>query len=72
VPTGTVTRLKLNRGLGGGFGFIATGARSAIFFHCSDLSPELVFDLSLEQRYVEYEIVETSRGPKAVNVRPAR
>jgi cold shock CspA family protein len=69
MPQGTVKSKGLN--LERGFGFITTGHRSDIFFHANDCLPELSFDSTLQERFVEYDIEETPRGPKAVRVRPA-
>jgi cold shock CspA family protein len=54
-----------------GFGFIAVAGQNDCFFHCNDLSPDLVFDDSLNERRVEFDIVDSARGPRAANVRPA-
>ena len=75
---GTVNSLRLDRG----FGFIVAAGpisvrrgprqrRSEIFFHSKDCRAELPFDETLQERFVEFEVIQTPRGPQAINVRPA-
>ena len=78
MPQGTVISLRLDRG----FGFIVAAGpislrrgpkqrRAEIFFHAQDCRAELPFDGTLQERFVEFELVQTPRGPQAKNVRPA-
>lgn len=56
-----------------GFGFIRpNGARENIFFHASYLTHALEFDERLLYQFVEFDLVDTPRGPNARLVRPAR
>ncbi len=66
MTQGRVTKVDTARG----FGFLGTTDRRSIFFHASDLVDGLVFDQKLWQRDLEFEIVEDTKGPRAVNVRP--
>lgn len=50
-----------------GFGFIATTGQPDCFFHMHDLVG-LDFDETLRERRVRYDIVTTSKGPRAANV----
>lgn len=64
---GTVARIKDP----GGYGFIQTSdGESDTFFHCSVLDG-LEFGPRLVERRVEFEVMQTERGRKAINVRPA-
>jgi CspA family cold shock protein len=63
---GTICAIKTT----GGFGFIARPDGEDIFFHASDLI-NLVFEERLLEQRVQFEIVDTERGPRARNVRPA-
>jgi CspA family cold shock protein len=67
MATGTVCAIKADKG----FGFIALVGAPDLFFHFSDLDKSLAFDESLRERRVEFDITESSRGPRAANVRPA-
>jgi cold shock CspA family protein len=72
MPQGTVKSVICEKG----YGWIQarldrTGHRVEVFFHISGLSPGLVFDETLRERYVNFEVEKTSRGLVAVNVRPA-
>lgn len=62
---GTITTLRLDRG----YGFIHANGRD-VFFHANDLAEGLEFDELLQERRVEFEIIGTAKGPKAVEVRP--
>ena len=64
---GTVSAMITERG----FGFISSPGLRDIFFHMSDLSG-LEFDEQLRERRVVFDILDTDRGPKAVNIRPAK
>ncbi len=64
---GVIVRLNLDKG----FGFIASPGQPDAFFHFKDLGDELEFDGTLEQRSVRFDLTTTSKGLRAVNVRPA-
>jgi len=64
---GYVARVNEERG----FGFIAMADPPDLFFHCSELQGGLIFDAQLKMRRVEFEIVDSPKGPRAANVRPA-
>jgi cold shock CspA family protein len=66
METGTVVAVKLDKG----FGFIHASGRD-IFFHVKDVADGLAFDETLRERRVEFNVVDTDKGPKAVAVRPA-
>ena len=63
MPQGTIKKLIANRG----FGFIE-GERGEIFFHHSALQGKTIEELSQGQQ-VEYEEGDSSKGPRAENVR---
>ena len=76
---GTVVTVKLDRQ----FGFLIPASpiraargpgyhRPEVFFHAQACSGDLPFDRTLQERFVEFELIDTPRGPKAVNLRPAR
>lgn len=65
---GTVCFLKLESG----FGFIRTPRRAKdTFFHMKELIG-LDFDETLIEQRVVFDIVETPKGPQAVNIRAAK
>ena len=68
MNSGTIVALVLDRH----FGFIheRTG-QPDIFFHASDLVDGLEYDEQLHQRRVEFDVIETPKGPRAANVRAA-
>jgi CspA family cold shock protein len=66
MATGTIKAVKPDRG----FGFIEPAEPgNDIFFHCRDLPPQTPFDETLRERRVEYEVTDTEKGPRAVNLR---
>ena len=64
---GTIKTIIIDRG----FGFIAVPNQPDCFFHASELSDDLPFDELLTERRVLFDIVESGKGPRAANVRPA-
>jgi len=64
---GFVTRVVADRG----FGFIAVANQPDYFFHAKDLAGELDFDESLKERRVEFDILDSPKGPRAVKIRAA-
>lgn len=63
MPTGTVTRFLSDKG----FGFIQTpDSEKDVFFHQSAFEGD-----PREGQNVEFEIEDSDRGPRAVNVRAA-
>lgn len=55
-----------------GFGFIGVPNRPDLFFHMRDLDGSLPFNSQLIRRDVEFEAIDTVRGSRAVNIKPAR
>ena len=64
---GTITAVYPDRG----FGFIHLTNSPDVFFHVQDLCEDLPFDKTLQERRVAFEIVGTSRGPRAKGIRAA-
>jgi cold shock protein len=64
---GTVKAVILDRG----FGFIERQTGRDVFFHCKDVDPRLHFDETLKYQRVLFSVIETQKGLKAVDVRPA-
>lgn len=64
MAKGTIRRLMRDRG----YGFITGEDEKDIFFHRTALRG-LRFDLLREGQSVEFEVEESSRGPRAVNIR---
>ena len=67
TKTGSIKTVLLDKG----FGFIDVAGQKDMFFHASDLSGGLPFDEFLIQRRVRFEVVTSSKGDRASNVRPA-
>ena len=63
---GTITGVRLDRG----FGFIAVSGERDVFFHYKQLADELPFDEKLQERRVRFDVENSPKGPRAVNVRP--
>ncbi len=51
-----------------GYGFITTDEGQDVFFHYSQIIMEGFKDIDLEQK-VEFEIEESPRGPRAINIK---
>ena len=64
---GCITSIKLDRG----FGFISSPGQPDAFFHHQELRGDLEFDEQLMERRVQFDLLMTSKGPRANNVRPA-
>ncbi len=64
MHTGKIKKLVRERG----FGFISDTDGKEVFFHQSGLV-EVQFDALKEEDNVEFEIEESPKGPRAVNVR---
>jgi cold shock protein len=62
MPQGRVKRYERKSG----FGFIETGTGTDIFVHHTALKDR---EFLLEGQQVEYEVEQSDRGPRAVNVR---
>lgn len=52
-----------------GFGFIRDDGNKDYFFHVRDLPQGERFDSTLVDKPVAFELQDTDRGPRAVNVR---
>jgi cold shock CspA family protein len=63
---GYVKSVRLDKG----YGFIASPGQPDVFFHYTELV-DLPFDETLQERRVRFNIIGTSKGPKAVAVRAA-
>ena len=64
MPTGTIARLLIDKG----FGFIRDESGSEHFFHRSVLR-QVVFELLREGQRVEFTAEESTKGPRAGDVR---
>ena len=64
MQTGEIKKLIRERG----FGFINATDGREIFFHQSSLV-EVQFDALNENQKVEFEVEESPKGPRAINVR---
>jgi cold shock CspA family protein len=64
---GTIISVKLDRG----YGFVSSPGQPDTFFHSSDLSEGLAFDEQLLERRVKFDIYQSGKGLRAVNVQPA-
>ena len=67
MQKGTIKNIVQDRG----FGFITPDAGGkSVFFHCRDLY-DMDFDETLIERRIRFEIIDSPKGPRAANVRPA-
>lgn len=64
---GTVKSVRLDKG----FGFIRCTELGDLFFHASELDPELPFDVTLHERRVVFDATSTPKGGRATSIRPA-
>lgn len=64
MPTGSIRRLIKDRG----FGFIKSDDGQDLFFHRSSLQG-VEFDSLREGQNVEFEVSQSPKGPRAVNVK---
>lgn len=67
MHTGKIKKLVRERG----FGFISDTDGREVFFHQSSLI-EAKFDDLKEEQAVEFEIENSPKGPRAVNVKVAK
>jgi len=67
MTKGTITRLIADRG----YGFIQTEKKGNFFFHRNDLQG-VAYESLREGQQVEFEVIRTPKGLKAVNVRLTR
>jgi len=63
MHTGKIKKLVRERG----FGFIADTDGREVFFHQSSLV-ETTFDALTEEQAVTFEIEQSAKGPRAINV----
>jgi cold shock protein len=66
MHTGKIKKLIRERG----FGFISDSDGREIFFHQSSLV-DVQFDALTEEQQVTFEVEQSPKGPRAVNVHPA-
>lgn len=66
MHTGKIKKLIRERG----FGFISDSDGREIFFHQSSLV-DVKFDALTEEQSVTFEVEQSPKGPRAVNVHPA-
>ncbi len=64
MHTGKIKKVVRERG----FGFISDTDGREVFFHQSSLT-DTQFDAVKEEENVEFEIEDSPKGPRAVNVR---
>ena len=65
---GTIRTVKLDRN----FAFIEPQEPGPdVFAHSDKFDPEMVWDETLKMRRVEFDVEDSPRGPRAINVRPA-
>ena len=64
MPTGKIKKLIRERG----FGFINDTDGKEVFFHQSGLVEGVTFDALTGEEEVEFEIEDSSKGPRAINV----
>ena len=62
---GTIKKLIRDRG----FGFIRAADGQEVFFHRSGLPIDDDFDRLIEGDSVEFDVEQSPKGPRAVNVR---
>lgn len=67
MTKGTITRLIADRG----YGFIQTEKSEDVFFHRNELVDVTYGSLTVGQQ-VEFEVIRTLKGLKAINARPDR
>lgn len=67
MHTGKIKKLVSERG----FGFIADTDGKEIFFHQSSLV-DVQFDALTQDQAVEFDVEQSPKGPRAVNVKPVK
>lgn len=67
MHTGKIKKLIRERG----FGFISDTDGREVFFHQSSLV-DVKFDALSEEQSVEFEVEQSPKGPRAVNIRLAQ
>jgi CspA family cold shock protein len=67
MHTGKIKKLVRERG----FGFINDTDGREVFFHQSSLR-EVTFEALVENEAVEFEVEQSPKGPRAINVRVAK
>jgi CspA family cold shock protein len=66
MHTGKVKKIVRDRG----FGFISDTDGREVFFHQSSLM-DFQFDALREEQSVEFEVENSAKGPRAVNIKVA-
>jgi cold shock protein len=67
MTTGTVKKVVADRG----FGFIAAEDEKEYFFHRGALDSSLDFDRLVGGERVEFEVEQSPKGPRAIQVKSA-
>jgi CspA family cold shock protein len=67
VSTGTIKKVVVDRG----FGFITDERGTDVFFHRNELDSSLDFDRLGGGERVEFQVQQSPKGPRAVQVRAA-
>jgi CspA family cold shock protein len=67
MHTGKIKKLIRERG----FGFISDSDGREVFFHQSGLTGEAKFDSLTEEQSVEFDIENSPKGPRAINIKLA-
>lgn len=67
MHTGKIKKLIRERG----FGFISDTDGREVFFHQSSLV-DVKFDALTEEQSVEFEVEQSPKGPRAINIRPVQ
>ncbi|MFA4984930.1 MAG: cold shock domain-containing protein [Candidatus Omnitrophota bacterium] len=66
MHTGKIKKLVRERG----FGFISDTDGREVFFHQSSII-DATFDSLKEEQAVEFEVENSPKGPRAINVKPS-
>ena len=65
---GSVKAVKLD----GGYFFVKLPGSPDVWCHSMDLKGDIDFDETLLERRVEFELTHSHKGPRGLNVRPAK
>jgi cold shock CspA family protein len=67
MESGTIVTVRDDRG----FGFVRANGED-YFFHANDLSGGLIFSRQLQEQRVTFDLDDIGKGPRAVNIQPAK